>query len=96
MVKNFKKFLLWNQKADDLESWYAASGTQVLPSLFKERPWVDFDLFYGHVILVHYAFVWKKGKAMDISEHSWISKVKVIQWPSSEVTQIHHFQTSFP
>ena len=22
--------VLWNQKADDLESWYAASGTQVL------------------------------------------------------------------
>ena len=32
--KNLKN-LLWNQKADDLESWYAASGTQVLPSLFK-------------------------------------------------------------
>ena len=29
------KNLLWNQKADDLENWYAASGTQVLPSLIK-------------------------------------------------------------
>ena len=27
--------LLWNQKADDLESWYAALGIGVLPSLFK-------------------------------------------------------------
>ena len=27
--------LLRNQKADDLESWYAASGARVLPSLFK-------------------------------------------------------------
>ena len=26
---------LRNQNADDLESWYAASGTWVLPSLFK-------------------------------------------------------------
>ena len=27
---------LWNQKADDhLETWYAASGPWVLPSLFK-------------------------------------------------------------
>ena len=25
----------WHQTADDLESWYAASGIQVLPSLFK-------------------------------------------------------------
>ena len=33
--KNFKKNLLRNQKADDLETWYAASGAQVLPSLFK-------------------------------------------------------------
>ena len=29
------KTLLWNQKADDLENWYAALGTRVLPSLFK-------------------------------------------------------------
>ena len=27
--------LLRNQMADDLESWYAALGAQVLPSLFK-------------------------------------------------------------
>ena len=34
--KNHKKnLLLQNQKVDDLESWYVASGAQVLPSLFK-------------------------------------------------------------
>ena len=33
--KNLKKNLLRNQKADDLETWYAASSVQVLPSLFK-------------------------------------------------------------
>ena len=33
--KTLKNLLLWNQKADDLESWYAASVTRVLPSLFK-------------------------------------------------------------
>ena len=32
--KNLKN-LLWNQKVDDLETWYAASGAQVLPNLFK-------------------------------------------------------------
>ena len=35
MVKTLKILLLRNQKADDLESWYAASGAQVIPSLFK-------------------------------------------------------------
>ena len=34
--KKKKNHLLQNQKADDLESWYVASGAQqVLPSLFK-------------------------------------------------------------
>ena len=33
--KNRKNLLLRNQKADDLETWYAASGSRVLPSLFK-------------------------------------------------------------
>ena len=34
--KNLKKnLLLQNQKADDLETWYAASGASVIPSLFK-------------------------------------------------------------
>ena len=33
--KNLKNLLLWNQKVDDLESWYAALGTQVLPNVFK-------------------------------------------------------------
>ena len=48
MVKTFKN-LLRNQKADDLETWYEASGALVLPSLFKWWPWVDLDLFYGKV-----------------------------------------------
>ena len=47
--KIFKNLLLWNRKADDLETWYAASSTPVLPSLFKKCPWVDLDLFYGKI-----------------------------------------------
>ena len=47
--KNLKNLFLWNKKADDLETWYAASGARVLPSLFKWWPCVDFDLFYGMV-----------------------------------------------
>ena len=44
MVKTLKNLLLWNQKADDLET-YAASSAQVLTSLFKWWPWVDIYLF---------------------------------------------------
>ena len=33
--KNLKKLLFWNQTADDLTSWYAASCTRVLPCFFK-------------------------------------------------------------
>ena len=49
MVKTLKNLFLWNQKADDLETWYAASGARVLPNLFKWWLWVDLDLFYGKV-----------------------------------------------
>ena len=35
MVKSFENLLLWNLKAHDLETWYAALSTQVLPSLLK-------------------------------------------------------------
>ena len=30
-----KNLLLYNQKADGLETWYPALGARVLPSLFK-------------------------------------------------------------
>ena len=33
--KKLKNLLLRNQKADNLETWYAASGARVLFSLFK-------------------------------------------------------------
>ena len=47
--KNFQNLFLWNRKADELETWYAASSTRVLPSLFKRCSWVDTELFYGKV-----------------------------------------------
>ena len=33
--KNFKNLLLQNRKPYDLETWYAALGTQALQSLYK-------------------------------------------------------------
>ena len=43
MVKNFKNLFLRNQEADDFETWYTASGTQVLPALYMMTlgwPWL--------------------------------------------------------
>ena len=34
-AKKYFQNLLWNRKADELETWYAASGARVLPSLYK-------------------------------------------------------------
>ena len=45
--KNLKNLLLRNQKADDLETWYAALGARVLPSLFND--WLTLTYFYGKV-----------------------------------------------
>ena len=33
--KTLKNLLLRNQEADDLDTWYAASGARVLSNLFK-------------------------------------------------------------
>ena len=46
-----KNLLLWNQKANDLETWYkyASSVARILPSLLKWWPWVNLDLYYGKV-----------------------------------------------
>ena len=73
-MKTLKNLLLRNQKADGLETSYAASGARVLPNLFKWWPWVDLDLFYGKV---KFAFVWEKGKTMDFSETIVVYDVKV-------------------
>ena len=35
--KNLNNDRIWNQQADDLESWYAALGTHVLPIFSKWR-----------------------------------------------------------
>ena len=52
MVKTFQNLLLRNQEADDLETWYTASGTQVRHNLFKRRHWFDLDNCYGIVTFV--------------------------------------------
>ena len=38
MVKNLKNLVLGNQEADDLETWYTASGIRVLPMFSYDHP----------------------------------------------------------
>ena len=57
IAKTLKNLLRRNQKADDLETWYAALGAQVLPKFLNDDP--GLTLTY---------FVWEKGKTMDFSE----------------------------
>ena len=66
--KNLKKLLLWNLKADDIESLYSTSGTRVLPILLKDGRWLALTYFMARSNLVPYAFVWEKVKTMDFSE----------------------------
>ena len=68
--KNLEKNLLQNPKADDLETWYGASGAWLLPNLFvpNDDPGLTLTYFMAWSNLVPYAFVWKKGKTMDFSE----------------------------
>ena len=68
MVKTLKNLHLWNQKADDLESWYVASGTPVLPSCSNDDPELTLIYFMVRSNLVPYDFVWEKDKTMDFSE----------------------------
>ena len=58
--KNLKHHLLWNQKADDLESWYAALGTRVLQVSSNNDPGMTLIYLMGRSNFVPYAFVWEK------------------------------------
>ena len=45
MVKNIKNLLLRNQESDDLETWYTASGTRVIPMLSYDNPGLTLTVF---------------------------------------------------
>ena len=88
-----KKNLLWNLKADDLETWYAAPSTtkfvQVMPIGW---PWLisrqgqiwSPTLLYG-----------KKVKTMDFSEKIVVCYIKVGRWRQiNEYMKLYEYQTS--
>ena len=75
--KNLKNLLLWNQKADDLESCYAASGAQVLQVYSNDDLRLTLIYFTARSNLVPYAFVWEKDKPMAFSETIVVYDIKV-------------------
>ena len=61
MVKNFKNLLLRNQEADDLETWYTASGTRVLPMFSYDDPGLTLITFMTGSNLFPNASAWVKA-----------------------------------
>ena len=53
-------FLLWNQEADDLEAWYTASGTRVLPMFLYGDPGLTLTIFMTGSNLFLNASAWVK------------------------------------
>ena len=69
MVKNLKKkHLLRNQEDDDLETWYTALGTRVLPTFIYVDPgltwpflwqgWFVSECFYMGKLLLHWVLTY--------------------------------------
>ena len=73
----------------------------------NNNPGLTMTYFTARSNMVHYAFVWEKGKTMDFSETIVVYDIKVGRCSQldkyinfyeyrSKVTQIQLFQTSFP
>ena len=75
--KNLKKSSSLEPKANDVESWNAASGTRVLPNRSNDDPELTLAYFTARSNLIRYAFVWEKGKIMDFSETIVVYDIKV-------------------
>ena len=77
MVKALKIFFSGTKKSDDLETWYAASGTRVLSICSYDDSGLILTYFTEMSILVSYAFVWENVKTMDFSETIVVYDIKV-------------------
>ena len=78
--KTFKNLLLWNQKADDLETWYAVLVTQVLPNMLNDDTRLTLTYFTaGQIVSLcccyfffffffFFLSVWENAKAADFQE----------------------------
>ena len=61
MVKNFKNLLLRNQEADDLEFWYTASDTRILPVFSYDDHGLTLTIFMTGSNLFPNASPWVKA-----------------------------------
>ena len=61
MVKNVKNFLLRNQETDDLETWYTALGTRVLPMFSYDDHGLTLTIFMIGSNLFPNASAWAKA-----------------------------------
>ena len=75
--KSIIQNLLGNQKADDLESWYAASVLKYYQVRLYYDPGLTFTYFTARSNYVPYAFVWDEGKTMAFSETIVVYDIKV-------------------
>ena len=61
MIKTFKNLLLRNKEADDLETWYTASGTQILPMRSNDVTGLTMTIFMTWSNLFPNAAAWVKA-----------------------------------
>ena len=61
MMKNVGNLLLRNQETDDLETWYTASGTRVLPMISYDDPGLTMAIFMAELNLFPNASAWVKA-----------------------------------
>ena len=63
MVKTFKNLLLWNQKAGDLETWYAALVARVLQVCSNDDPGLTLNYMYfiAKSNFISFVFVWENS-----------------------------------
>ena len=80
MIQTFKNLLLWNRKADDLDTWYAASSTQVYQVYSNDGPGLTLTYFIAMLNLVPYAFVWEKVNGFFRNYCTVVYDIKVGRW----------------
>ena len=84
-----------NQKANNLESLYAALGTQVLPTCSNNDPGLTLTYYTARSNLVPYAFVWETVKTMEFAETNVVYDVKVDRCSHlNEYLKLYEYQRS--
>ena len=87
MVKILKNLLFQNQWTDDLEIWYVALCTPILPRLFKLCPWVDLDLFYTKFKFGHIGFCMGKIENYVLLAH--LAQKAIVSYCHTSACVVH-------